>query len=72
MRKEISVEEDIECQNLVNELYELLERYGLTSISVFDPTEKTLKEADSLAINGTALQVNAEPWNRDEDCDTLE
>lgn len=60
MAREFTVEEDIECQRLVNELYELLEKYGLNSIVAFDPNTNTLHEIDSLCINGTALQINTE------------
>lgn len=63
MSREFTVEEDIECQRLVNELYELLEKYGLNSLVVFDPNTNSLKEVDSLCINGTALQVNSEVWS---------
>lgn len=60
--KQITLEEDIRCQRLVNDLYELLEKHGLNSIIIWDKDSKKLKEIDSVSINGNAMQINSESW----------
>lgn len=60
MEKEFTLEEDIKCQNVVNEIYEVLEKYELNAMLVWDEDSKKLKAVDSLSINGSALQINAE------------
>jgi len=60
--KEFLVEEDVKCQKLVNELYELLEKYDLNSIIMWEKDSKKLKGIDSVSNNENALQINSDCW----------
>lgn len=71
-KKEFSVEDDIKAQHVVNEIYEILEKYELTGICIWDVATKSLKDVESMAINGNCLQMNVEDWSEDQENDTID
>ena len=70
--KEFTLEDDIKAQNVVNEIYEILEKYDLNGICIWDVATKSLKEVESMCINGSALQMNVENWSEEEENDTMQ
>jgi len=57
---------DIKKQKeLFSELQQLLERYGLEALAVFDEDARTFKQVEAMSVNGAFLQLTTEKWSEE-------